>query len=433
MPLSTYGSPSSSYAKELLHLGGASLGAGISAFLLSLVAPGHGGQLTMLCFGALVGLVANFRDTRSQTSPILRLMLGIGAGALLIILHTFGLPAWVVGGFLLGASWELEWHRGVGQRAALWATYGVVFAAGVFTSTTFVQTFGVGQVFPTAIFSTAIWGLFLMLPAWVKHQQDAGDAVLRDFELAAGRVERTQREHLEAAKRSYRRVKKEIDREEDLRTQERSLKIARDIAQGILDFSLRAHELREALSLTQERPLEGRARELEGRIRQTRDVGLKKELMAALAEVIEQLRVRRNLETACTRIEARQQRYLTALDRLHVTLVQNDAMSSAEGGGGEELVQSLASLEHLSEASKWASLSVEELCRIDLDQEEAFDHDRPQDLDPESHQQLQEMLTQLDELTHRPGASASLLPKPHLPQAAPPRCDPRRRLGLLRG
>ncbi|MEM1347095.1 MAG: hypothetical protein AAGI01_00970, partial [Myxococcota bacterium] len=106
------------------------------------------------------------------------------------------------------------------------------------------------------------------------------------------------------------------------------------------------------------RPLEQRVAELEGRIRSASDAVLRKELMGALAEVVEQIRTRRKLEVAAVRLDARQQRYLTSLDRLHVTLVQNDSLTTSDDGA---LHVSLDELSKLTEEVRWQNLSVEEL------------------------------------------------------------------------
>jgi hypothetical protein len=153
------------------------------------------------------------------------------------------------------------------------------------------------------------------------------------------------------------------------------------------------------------RPLEVRARELESRIRSTRDAALRRELVAGLGEVIEQMRSRRRLEAAVARIEARQQRYLTALDRLHVTLVQNDSLTSSEGA----LTHSLDELSRLTDEVKYKNLSVDELIDSpfeDLEEQEDEIDDA-------------EIASMLDELQDLTTSAPGELPKPRLPRRHP--------------
>lgn len=79
--------------------------------------------------------------------------------------------------------------------------------------------------------------------------------------------------------------------------------------------------------------------------------------MAALGEIVEQMRTRARLEAAGVRLEARAQRYLTALERLHVTLIQNDSLTSSDA----TVHVALDDLARLTEEVHWKNLSLDEL------------------------------------------------------------------------
>jgi hypothetical protein len=74
------------------------------------------------------------------------------------------------------------------------------------------------------------------------------------------------------------------------------------------------------------------------------------------------MRSRRNLETAFARLSARQQRYIGALQRLHVALVESDSLTSSGS-----LNHSLDELSDLTERVRYTNLSVEELISDDAE------------------------------------------------------------------
>lgn len=350
------------YSRELLVMAVTGLFSGLVSSGLSLIAGGSHAELAVLSFGAMMGLSSSLLERKSSLSN-LKLVLGVMAGGvMLLFLGTNVLLSAVLGGLLLGTAMTFEREEfGWPQRLALIAAHGLALAAGMYTSGTLM---GVGFLSDVArvpvlssVIQAALWTLFLMLPAGLKYMQWRENELSSEIRAASQGLDARHRHTLDVAQETYERILDEIDREGSESIRERALAIAHEVVQGLIALTRRSDELHRAIKRTNARPLEIRARELEDRIRATRDAALRKELVAALSEVVEQMRTRRRLETACARIEARQQRYLTALDKLHVTLVQNDSLSSSEGA----LVHSLDELSELTEQVRWQNLSVDEL------------------------------------------------------------------------
>ncbi|MFB6372444.1 MAG: hypothetical protein ABEN55_04920, partial [Bradymonadaceae bacterium] len=90
----------------------------------------------------------------------------------------------------------------------------------------------------------------------------------------------------------------------------------------------------------------------------TQDPSVTEELKAARRELVQERRARERLETAITRLEVRQQRCITALERLHMSLVESTSAESGE----YHLEASLENLEELNDEIQWRNLTVDEIC-----------------------------------------------------------------------
>lgn len=375
------------YTREIMALGAGGLAAGLASSVLQLIAGGHGQPLSMLSFGALLGVAASFIDHR-EGSSVLRVVLGVvGAVSMILLLGVHSLVALGVGGAFIGAAFSLRHGDNPVQRALIILAYAVALMAGGFTAETLLQvgffkSFNVPVV--QDLLRAVIWSAFLMLPGGLKFLDWQSDEIEAELKAAKAGLTPKHRKHLDNAVATYARVRDELRREEQGELRERAEQVAREVCQGIIALTKRASELEDTVAKTDVRPLEERAQDLERRIRGARDVALRRELMAALEEVIEQMRTRRRMEAACVRIEARQQRYLTALERLHVTLIQNDTLSAKDGA----ISVSLDELGRLTEEVHWKNLSVDELCGPASDEVE----------DQEDHGALDELLAELNDL-----------------------------------
>lgn len=386
------------YTRELIAMAGTGLLSGVVASGLGLIAGGSTGPLALLSFGALMGLASSLIERRSTRSN-LKLVMGVMAGiSMLLLLGINALLSAAVGGALLGVAMTLSQDdRTPMERGALILAHALALAAGMYTSGTLMGVGFLSDVAQVPVLSSVlqagIWTLFLMLPAGLKHMQWKDDELATELKAASVGLSKHHKHILTVAQETYGRITDEIEREGAEHIRVRSTGIAQDVVRGLIALTRRSDELHRAIERTNARPLEIRAKELEDRIRATRDAALRKELVAALGEVVEQMRTRQRLETACARIEARQQRYLTALDKLHVTLVQNDSLSSTEGS----LVHSLDELSQLTEQVRWQNLSVEELVADDGDALEVDDViAQPEEV---SDEELNALLGEIHELS----------------------------------
>lgn len=398
------------YSRELLALGVGAVASGLGTTLLSTIAQGNDGPLGVLAFGAVMGLASSLLDAK-QSRAILRVVFGVMAGAsMALLLGVHWIAAAAVGGLLIGASYAIGFGANMIERVGVALAFALALVGGMFTATTLGGAGIFDAVSDSTLFqnfaSHAIWGLFLMLPAGLKYLQWSDDEILAEYKAARAGLAGRHASTLTAAEETYRRVLDEIEREAAKDARERATEIAHEVSRGLIALTKRSSELHKTIERTQERPLEVRARDLESRIKSTRDPALKRELVAGLGELVEQMRTRRRLETACARIDARQQRYLTALEKLHVTLVQNDSLSSTDGA----LRHSLDELTKLTEEVRWKNLSVDELVNSSFDE---LEDEQGDDADAE----LSALLSEIDTLTSSdPFVEESALPRVEMPE-----------------
>lgn len=378
------------YTREIIALGAGGLLAGLMSSGLQLIAGGHGAPLSVLSFGALLGVAASFTDHREGSSA-LRVVLGVvGAISMALLLSVHSLLALAVGGAFIGAAFSLNHGTSAMTRVMVVMAYSVALMAGGFTAETLLNVgFFKALNVPVLqdVLRAGIWAAFLMLPGGLKYLEWQGDELEAEFKAARVGLTAKHRDVLDSAAGTYARVRDELRREAQSDLRERAEQVAQEVCQGIIALTRRASELEDTVAKTNTQPLQTRASELERRIRSTRDVTLRRELMAALEEVVEQMRTRQRMEAACVRIEARQQRYLTALERLHVTLIQNDTLSAKDGS----VSLSLDELGRLTEEVHWKNLSVDELCGPEDEQEE---------LGHQDDAELDSLLSELHALSH---------------------------------
>ncbi len=355
----------SAFNRELITLGAGALVAGLTASILQLIAGASIAPLSALSFGAVIGLAASLMERREGASS-LRLILGLIAGGVMALAGAahplFGA---FLGGGILGAALSIGEGGSSAKRALIVLAYAVALVGGVYTAQTLLQLGFLRALGELPVVSeltrAGLWGTFLMVPAGLKLLEWREVESLRELRESAQQLKKIAPQHAEllrGAAQTYERVLDELDREEVASSRSRAEQIAQEVARGLVALTRRAVELEQAVARTTMRPLEQRAHDLERRARDARDPALRRELLAALSEVVEQMRARRRMEAACVRIEARQQRFITALERLHVTLVQNDRLVSDDNA----ISLSLDELSRLTEEVRWQNLSLDELC-----------------------------------------------------------------------
>jgi hypothetical protein len=400
-------------------MGGAGLLSGIATAGLGLIAGGHFAPLGAISFGALMGLAASLNERQDSTAGV-RLVAGVVGGiAMALLLSVQPLLGAAVGGAGLAVAFVLEYGERPAQRALVGGAFVLMMAAALYTSSTLMGSGPLagmeGSLFGELARAT-IWTLFVSLATGLKALEWQGDPVLAELRETRGLISHGARELLDNAIGAYERVLGEVEREKQPDVKRRGEEIAQEIGRAILALTRRAHEIQESLRQLEQRPLDRRARELEERARAARDPALKRELTAALGEILEQMQMRARLEAAGVRLEARAQRYLTALERLHVTLIQNDSLASDDA----TVHIALDDLARLTEEVHWKNLSLDELVG---DGESMASGDSAQASGPE----LESLLGQIETLTgamREDSGQAAQAQQPPAVTAAPPAAEP---------
>ncbi len=308
--------------------------------------------LTVLTFGSILGLVANFSSVKSAT-PMLRLVLAILGGVIWVFLIRFH---WAIGagvaGLLFGGAFSLNDADSLSDKIIGWIIFSVALMLAVFTTnglfsslTDIVQN----------VLSSATWGLFLAVAAGLKRLEWIRNETISSFRESYSEASGEERDSLRSGRVLYEQILAELNRLDEA-TGKRAKDIADETSRALIAFARRAAELQLAEERTEGRNLEARVFELDQKILKTKDLIVRKELKAVLKEIVEQLRVRRRFGTAKAKLDARVQRCFTALERLHLSLVQ-----MGSGDADVLLDESLSSIEQLAEELRWRNLSVDEL------------------------------------------------------------------------
>jgi hypothetical protein len=368
------------FTRELIAMGGAGLLSGVATAGLGLIAGGHFAALGAMSFGAFMALGASLIERQDATAGV-RLSAGIVGGiAMALLLSVSPMLAAAVGGLGLAVAFVLEYGERPAQRALVGGAFVVMMMAAWYTSNT-LMTVGPLQGAEGSLLGelvrAAIWTLFMGLATGLKALEWQGDPVLAEMRETRALITHGSRELLDNAISAYERVSSEIGRESQPDVKRRGEEIAQELGRAVIALTRRSHEIHESLRQLEDRPLDRRARELEDRARATKDVALKRELMAALSEILEQMRTRSRLEAAGVRLEARAQRYLTALERLHVTLIQNDSLTADDGA----VHIALDDLSRLSEEVHWKNLTLDELVGDTSEESEEEEASQSEDLE----------------------------------------------------
>lgn len=341
--------------KETLILVGGGAGAGIVATGLNLIAGNPVPALGALAFGGVVGLLANLTDPKAGT-PMLRLVLAIcGGAAMAILLFVHWALAAAAMGVFLGLSFSLEDGDNVLERSFMVGMYALALMGGVFVTRTLGPMFTGAELFGN-IFVGATWGVFLAFAGGLKRIRWNRDEVMAEFKDAYAELRGDDRETIRNGRILYEQILKELERTKEPDTRDRALEIANETSRALIAITSRSQQLRVAAERTAHRQLQSRIVDLDARIQASTDATVRRELEATLEELVEQVKARKRFDVARARLEARQQRCFTALERLHVSLVQ-----SSSGADDVAVIESIESLEKLSDELRWRNLSVDEL------------------------------------------------------------------------
>lgn len=352
MSLSVSLDNSRAFGRQIRVLIGGGVLAGFIASVLGAAVGTITPLLTVLTFGAILGLLANLSDLKSGT-PMLRLILSILGGIVWVLLMPYH---WAIGagvaGLFFGAAFSLDEGESMSDRAISWIIFSAALTLAVFTTRGLFT--GMMDILQNVL-SGATWGLFLAFAAGLKRMEWSRNETLSSFRESYSEADGEERESLHAGRVLYEQILAELKRV-DSKTSTRAQVIADETSQALIALTRRSGELQLAEQRTQGRNLEARVFELDQKIAKTKDLRVKKELEATLQEMVEQLRVRRRFGTARARLDARVQRCFTALERLHLSLVQ-----VGSGDSDSVLEASLSSMEKLTDEIRWRNLSVDEL------------------------------------------------------------------------
>lgn len=353
MSVATVENPRKLTKEALILLGGGAV-SGLVASALQLVAGSANPALGALAFGGVVGLLVNLTDPKTGT-PMLRLVLSMLAGivmAALLSVH-WSLAA-AAGGILFGAAFSLEDGDSTVERGVFAAIYGLALVGGMYVTNVLGSFIDIALV--ANIFGASTWGLFLAFAGGLKRVKWSRDELASEFNDAYAEVKGDERETIRTGRILYDQIVKELDRSRDDSHRERAIEIANETSRALIALTRRAQQLRDGAERTSHRGLQSRIVALDERIQASKDATVRRELEATLEQLVEQVKVRRRFDVARARLEARQQRCFTALERLHVSLVQ-----SGSGADDAAVLESIESLEKLSDEIRWRNLSVDEL------------------------------------------------------------------------
>jgi len=334
------------------------LTSGLVAAVLVAIAGGHQFELMALSFGSMVGVASAFTEGTGET-PILRIILALLGGVLVAGAFPSALAAAGLGGGALGLalSVESDWT----DRIASTVVFAVALGTALFTTSTlfeegFLQAANVPLV--RELMTGGIWGTFMAAGAGVKQIRWNHDPQLDDLRESTAEVGAAERGYLQAARNVYDPIRAELDKTDDETLQRHGERITDETLQALQELTRRSTELRDAMISNPGRNLGRRLERIDAQLDATEDPTVTEELKAARRELVQERRARERLETAITRLEVRQQRCITALERLHMSLVESTSAESGEF----HLEASLENLEELNDEIQWRNLSVDEIC-----------------------------------------------------------------------
>ncbi len=333
------------------------LASGLVAAVLVAMAGTHQFELMALSFGGLVGVAAAFTGGDRET-PTLRVVLALLGGILVAGAFPTGLAAAVLGGGVLGLGLTVdsEWS----ERITSMVVFALALGAAVFTTSTlfedgFLQPANVPLV--RELMTGGIWGTFMAAGAGLKQLRWNHDPTLTRLREIVGEVGAAERGYLQAARKLYGPIQTELDRTDDEQLRNHARRITAETLRALERLTRRSTELRDAMISNPGRNLGRRLERIDAQLDATPDPSVREELKAARRELVQERQARERLETAVTRLEVRQQRCITALERLHMNLVE-----TGNDSGDLRLEASLENLEELTDEIQWRNLSLDDIC-----------------------------------------------------------------------
>ncbi|AWV89697.1 hypothetical protein [Bradymonas sediminis] len=360
------------FDRHLVALVGGGLVAGVVSGVLGLVIGEQLPQMGALSFAAVVGLAINQADPR-EDSALVRLIFALIGGVLMGLILPLGfagapLVAAAVGGGFIGAAVTFDRQESTVRKWLGIALFALALPAGVFSSGVLFPESALQflePVFGRQALIGATWGVFMAVAAGLSDLRPENDAQLALLDRAIAEHQQPVRDYLESARELHQQVLRESERSQSADARRRAGEIARETIDSLLRFAQRSRELRAALQATGSERLTRRINRLNQRIAATTNPAIARELTQARDDAREQAQMRERLDLACVRLETRQQRCVTTLEKLHLTLVQHSSHAVSDLG----LTESLAQLEQFADEVQFQNLSVDELCEDEQEYE----------------------------------------------------------------
>lgn len=338
-------------------LAAGALAAGLLAAGSGLVAgSGWSFELLLLSFGGSVGVAAGWADPDDDRA-LLSAVLGVLGGVLGLVLPG---PAWLAGaatGGFVGMALALreETPRQVGSALATTAALG----AGAYAATTMVDSAGeVVGLLPggVEVGTAAVLGIFALVAA-------GGRRLDRHSGQLAGRLLEARRERqgkeasvLDEAVETVRGLTSLLDRAtaDDRRRAER---VAEETVRSLVVLTRRSDLLRETLADRSEDRVADRIDAIDTELQTEEAPRLRREIEATREELAGRRETRERLESELARLEVRQHRCVSALERLRMAVA---ATTSADASDGK-LEACVDEVDSLNREVEWRQQSVEEL------------------------------------------------------------------------
>lgn len=335
------------------------LASGIVAALLVAIAGGQTAALTGLSFGGITGVAATFAQPADEETPLLSVILGLGGGAILALGFPTPLVAACLAGAAIGLGISVPESFAQGVRTALGSAgaFGAaVFTTGVLFENGFLTALDIGGV--REPLTGVIWGTFMAAGVGLELLRLHGDRLQARLDAAIDDVGERAARFVRPARELYGEIRREIESADAAPVRDDAERILEESLRALESLARRGDELRGALDAHSVGDLEARRTAVQTQLEATDEETLRRELEAAREELARQASDRDRLETAIARIDVRQQRCLSALQRLHVHLVEDRDTAETES----HLERSMEELSHLTAKVQWRNLSVEEIC-----------------------------------------------------------------------
>lgn len=332
--------------------GGAAIAAG-AATLLQIIAGWEIPWMSGLAFGGIVGLVLSLRDQEEGTW-FLRLALALLGGISLGFLAQF---SWLMGAFVGGVLLAFAVFA-TDKEPYDWRTYGVVGFTGLLTALGFYTADVLAAGYPAFIANSITCmtlAFFLSTGVGARRLSARPNPMADEYTDALQTMTPRDRDRLKMGRKTYEEIRARIASFPPEFASRAESAVDETFA-ALVKTLKRNSEMRTLPKRQTLFELEKKIAEYEKQLAHADDPQVKGAIMEVLDELIAQKRERNRLEAARVRVEARVEKCFTALDRLHISLIQSGSSDTHDG-----LRYTMDELEDLNDSLAAQELTLEEL------------------------------------------------------------------------